>query len=142
MAEASLITPAMQGAVGTAADPWTITIERGAIVRFAEAIGDGNPAYPDVAPPTFLRSLGLAGSSLPDVASVPRVLDGGSAWRYDEPIRPGDVITATMVLESLKEREGRMGPMLITEYRTEYVNQRGELAVTQHTTTIRMRATK
>ena len=140
MAEASLITPAMQRAVGTAGEPRTATIERGAILRFAEAIGDPNPAYPDVAPPTFLRSLPVPTASFPDVDTVPRLLDGGSAWTYNTPIRPGDAITVTTVLGSLKEREGRMGAMLIAEHQIEYRNQRGELAATQHTTHIRMKA--
>jgi acyl dehydratase len=141
MTESSIVTPAMLRGVGFAGEPRTVAIERGAIVRFAAAIGDPNPAYPDVAPPTFLRSVGLAVPPLPDAESVPRVLDGASEWTYEAPVRPGDTITFSTVLDSLKEREGRMGAMLIVDYRTEYVNQRGELAATQHNTVIRMRPT-
>lgn len=140
MPDSSIITPAMRQAIGTTGTPRSVTIERGAIVRFAKAIGDPNPAYPDIAPPTFLRSVGLAVPPLPDAASVPRVLDGGSEWTYGAPIRPGDTITITTAIESLKEREGRMGTMLICDYRTAYVNQDGVAAATQHNTVIRMRA--
>jgi hypothetical protein len=131
----------MQSAVGTSGDAQTHTVERGAIVRFAEAIGDANVAYPAVAPPTFLRSLGRAVPPLPNEGSVPRALDGGSTWSYGPPVIPGDSITVQTTLDSVKEREGRMGAMLITDYSTTYINQRGELVATQTNTVIRMAAT-
>ena len=134
----SVITPAMRHAVGRAGEPRTTAIERGAIARFAEAIGDPNPAYPDVAPPTFLRSVGRAVPDLPGGDALPRVLDGGSAWTYHAAVQPGDTITVVTKLEALAEREGRMGSMLIATYLSEYTNQRGELAATQRNTAIRM----
>ncbi|MEE8517822.1 MAG: MaoC family dehydratase N-terminal domain-containing protein, partial [Dehalococcoidia bacterium] len=93
----SLITPAMREAVGRTGEARTATVERGAIARFAEAIGDDNPAYPDVAPPTFLRSVGLATPDMPDGDSLPRVLDGGSEWTFSTAVRPGDVISFSTV---------------------------------------------
>lgn len=136
----SILTPAMQAAVGADGEPQSALVERGAIERFAAAIGDPNPVYPDVAPPTFLRSVGRAIPPLPDGESAPRALDGGSEWTYGEPVRPDDVITSVATMESLVEREGRMGPMLIATYLTRYENQRGELAATQRNTIIRMPA--
>ncbi len=136
----AILTPAMQDAVGRDGEPRTALIERGAIQRFAAAIGDDNPAYPDVAPPTFLRSVGLAIPPLPYSGAVPRALDGGSEWTYGEPVRPGDAITFVTQMETLIEREGRMGAMLISTYLTRYTNQRGELAATQRNTVIRMPA--
>ncbi len=133
-----IITPAMREAVGRAGAPRTTAIERGAIARFAEAIGDPNHAYPDVAPPTFLRSLGRAVPDLPGAEALPRVLDGGSEWTYHVPVRPGDEITAVTTLEALAEREGRLGTMLIATYATDYTNQHGELVATQRSTAIRM----
>lgn len=141
MTNNQLISPAMEAVIGQAGEARTAAVERGAIVRFAEAIGDANPAYPDVAPPTFLRSVGLAIPTLPDQDKVPRVLDGGSEWTYGVPVRPGDTISFATVLESLTERSGRMGAMLIATYRTEYTNQSGELAATQRNTIIRMEPT-
>ena len=134
----SIITAAMRRAVGKSGEPRTAAIERGAVERFAQAIGDGNPAYPDVAPPTFLRSVARAVPDLPGGDTLPRLLDGGSAWTYHVPVRPGDTITIATKLESLAESEGRMGPMLIATYLTDYTNQRGELAATQRNTVIRM----
>ena len=67
-----ILPPAMQSAVGTSGEEQTHTVERGAIQRFVEAIGEANPAYPGVAPPTFLRSLGRAIPPLPDGDAAPR----------------------------------------------------------------------
>ena len=134
----SVITPAMREAVGQAGEPRSVVVERGAIVRFAEAIGDPNPAYPDVAPPTFLRSAGRAVPDLPGGEALPRALDGGSEWAYHAPVRPGDIVTVVTRLEDLVEREGRLGTMVIATYVTDYTNQRGELAATQRNTSIRM----
>lgn len=135
-----ILTPAMQSAVGTSGEEQTRTVERGAIQRFVEAIGEANSAYPDVAPPTFLRSLGRAIPSLPDGDAAPRVLDGGSGWTYGPPVKPGDTITIQTMLESLKERKGTLGAMLIADYTTTYVNQRDETVATQTNTVIRMAA--
>ena len=136
----SIITPAMQAVVGIRGEAQQAAVERGAVERFARAIGDENPLFPDIAPPTFLRSLGRAIPTLPDGESVPRALDGGSEWTYGAPVRAGDTITFSTQLEQLIEREGRMGPMLLATYLTEYVNQNGEVAATQRNTTIRMPA--
>ena len=135
-----IITPTMREALGRAGAPTTAAVERGAIARFAEAIGDPNPAYPDVAPPTFLRSLGGAVPDLPGAEALPRVLDGGSEWTYHAAVKPGDVITAVTTLEALAERQGRLGTMLIATYATGYTNQRGELVATQRSTAIHMRS--
>jgi hypothetical protein len=138
MTTPSILTSAMEAAVGSVGERQVAMIERGAIVRFAEAIGDTNPAYPDVAPPTFLRSLGRAVPDLPDADSVPRALDGGSEWTYGSPVRPGDTVTIATTLDSIKERAGKMGPMLIADYVTTYQNQRDETVATQRNTVIRM----
>ena len=65
------------------------------------------------------------------------MLDGGSAWEYFQPVRPGDRITAVARLESLTEREGRLGRMLFAVYVIEYTNQSGAPVATQRNTLIR-----
>ena len=50
------ITPEIRALVGRKHGPYRVRVEQGAIEKFADAIGDDNPAYrgPDaVAPPTF-----------------------------------------------------------------------------------------
>ena len=137
--------------IGKVGEPRTYEVERGAIRRFAEAIGDPNPLYNDeqaaragrhggmIGTPTFCRSMG---SPIPDVR-IPtlgesfRGLDGGSDWEYFKPIRPGDRVTVQTRLVDLRESEGRLGPMVFTTIETSYTNQFGELCATQRSTGIR-----
>ena len=149
MTQDSLITPAMQQAIGHVVSTEVADVERGAIRRFAEAIEDPNPLYTDasaahasgyrdvIAPSTFFRSLRTATPAMPDEDAVPRLLDGGSAWEYFEPVCAGDRITLVTTMESLTERAGRLGKMLFIVYTTEYTNQDGKPVAVQRNTIIR-----
>lgn len=138
-----------RAAIGLESDPKTIEVEKGAIIKFAEAIGDENPVYNDeeaarasrygglIAPPTFLRSAVSARPELPFEVPFERLLDGGSDWEYFEPVRPGDRITAVSRIEDINERNGRIGLMLISTIIITYTNQFGQVVATQTNTSIR-----
>jgi acyl dehydratase len=143
------VTEEAKKQIGKVSEARTYEVERGAIRRFAEAIGDDNPLFNDdlaarksrfggmIAPPTFCRSLG---SAIPDVKiDMPtfRGLDGGSDWEYLAPIRSGDRITVQSKLVDLRENEGRLGIMVFTTVETTYTNQFGEVCVIQRSTGIR-----
>jgi len=146
----SVLTPEMrEQAIGTETEPLTMEVEPGAIIKFAQAIGDENPLWNDpaaarktrygglIAPPTFLRNLRLERPELPFDSSFSRVLDGGSDWEYFQPVRPGDRITAISRLTDLQERPGRMGVMIFLTSLITYRNQFDEVVATQTTTSIR-----
>ena len=115
----SVITQEMRDAIGVESDPVVNEVERGAIIKFAQAIGDESPIYNDeeaaretryggiVAPPTFLRSMRVGSNKVTVQSPYPANLDGGSEWEYFEPIRPGDLITVTQYLADVHERHGR-----------------------------------
>ena len=136
----------LKKAIGTESEPCVNDIERGAIRRFAEAIGDANPLYQDeaaakhsryggiIAPPTFLRSLRVNPSLVE--RPRPRLLDGGSEWEYFHPVRAGDSITVTQRLVDVFERAGRLGTMVFMVWELRYVDQLGQLAATQKATFI------
>ena len=148
----SVITKEMKDAIGVESDPVVYQIEEGAILRFAEAIGDTNPIFNDknaasktkyggiVAPPTFLRSIAHVKAPEPKVqvkSPYPANVDGGSEWEYFEPIKVGDTITATSYLADINERKGgKFGSMLIMVRETKYMNQHGTVAALQRTTGI------
>ena len=127
--------------VGMAGPVVTMTVEPGAIRRFAEAIGDPNPLYVDeeyarqtrwggiVAPPTFLCTL-LAPLPLPPVKFGTMGLNGGNKFELFRPVRPGDVIAAQARLAEVRAVEGRSGGMLITEREIGYTNQAGDAVAT------------
>ena len=124
-------------------------VEKGAIVKFAEAIGDDNPLWTDeiiarkgkygglIAPPTFLRSIRIDRPELPFDLPFTRLLDGGSDWEYFQPVRVGDQITAKSEITDLQERAGRMGLMIIMTNLITYINQFQEVVATQTNTSIR-----
>ncbi len=136
-------------AIGSESKPVTLEVEKGAISRFAEAIGDDNPLYNDeaaarkthygglIAPPTFLRSMRAVRPELNFEIPFDRVLDGGSDWEYFQPVRAGDRITALAKITDIMERTGRLGLMIFITTVITYTNQFDEIAATQTNTSIR-----
>ena len=146
----SFLTEEMrQQAIGLESPPVTIEVEKGAIIKFAQAIGDDNPLWNDevaarksrhgglIAPPTFLRSAGTVRPQLPFELPFHRLLDGGSDWEYFEPVRPGDRITSVARITDIRERSGRLGAMVIMTSVVIYRNQFGQVVATQTSTSIR-----
>lgn len=144
----SIITNKMRAVIGVESVPVNQEIEKGAIIRFAQAIGDTNPLFTDeaaarksrygglIAPPTFLRSV-IAGPPTVDFEQPYSAgLDGGSEWEYFEPVRPGDRITHTVRITDLFEREGRLGNMLFVISEGRFVNQFGALVALERNTGI------
>ena len=143
------VTDEAKKQIGKVSEARTYDVERGAIRRFAEAIGDPNPLFNSdrearksrfggmIAPPTFCRSMGAA---IPDIKlDMPtfRGLDGGSEWEYVEPIRPGDRISVVSKIADIRESAGRLGPMVFITVETSYTNQFNQLCALQRSTVIR-----
>jgi len=146
-----IVTDETRKQIGKTGEIRTYDVERGAIRRFAEAIGDPNPLFNDdrearktrfgamIAPPTFCRSMGspVPDLELPGMGKEFRGLDGGSDWEYFHPIRVGDRISVQTRLADLRESEGRLGSMVFITMETTYTNQFGEVCATQRSTAIR-----
>ena len=126
-----------------ASEPLTHEVERGAIVRFADAIADPNPLYRGgaharhsgyggiIAPPTFLRTLRPGPPKVQWQSPLHNLLDGGSEWQHLEPVHAGDRITVVETLIDVKERTGRLGPMIMLTRELTYTNQLDQLVATQ-----------
>ncbi len=140
--------------VGKSGETVIMEVERGAIKKFADAVGDRNPLYWDdeygrnsryhstIAPPAFFgwptqweAGVGLVGSAKiqADIMSTlvaegyPRVLDGGIEFEFFRPVRPGDVLAMTPRIAGVSEREGKAGKMFIVNVEISYINQNGDL---------------
>ena len=138
----------MRSHIGVESQPVAYDIEKGAVAKFARAIGDPNPLYTDeiaarnsrfgglIAPPTFLRSLlpGRYTTAFPDPYSF--VLDAGSDYRFLAAVRVGERVAVTRRIVDMFEKQGKLGPMLFLVQEVRYENQLGELVATQKTTTI------
>lgn len=140
--------------VGFESEPVVKKIEKRAITRFANAIGDPNPLFTNeilarngpfgglIASPTFLRS--VIPNPLPIRIDYPytAVLDGGSEWEYFEPVRPGDLITHFVKIVDVYKRDGRLGNMLFVIREGHYVNQFETLVVLERSTGIYYKPTE
>lgn len=121
-------------------DPRPVVIRDVDILRFAEAIGARPRTDRDgrlLAPPLFLPPfapgdpIGHDGRRRPvsdgcgDDALAYRLMAGCDVV-FSAPIRAGDEITATSTLESVVEKQGRSGPLLLVTTTTSYRDQVGQ----------------
>lgn len=129
--------------------PDTYEVSREMIRTFADAIGDANPAYRDpaaaralghpdvVAPPTFLTVLGfrLGVGPVADPGlglNYAMVVHGEQRYVHHRPVRPGDVLTATSVVEEIRDA-GRNELLTI---RQEIRTAQGEQVATAYNTIV------
>jgi len=144
----SVVTAEMRSLIGSETEPVTYDIEPGAIRKFARAIGDPSPIFVDeaaaraagyggvVAPPTFLRLLVPGPETRPFPEPFQRVLDGGSTYRFDQPLIAGERVTVVSKLIDVFEKQGRLGTMLFKVREIRYVDQTGSVAAVQRSTII------
>jgi acyl dehydratase len=138
-------------------------VEKGAIRRFADAVGDPNPLFRDeehargspyggiIAPPGFFgwplrQQMGsplvvefpmeLMGPLSQSGYAVATALDGGMEYDFFQPVRAGDTLAASTVVKDLRERTGKMGKMAFIVLETTYLNQHGTLVARARATTI------
>ena len=135
--------------IGVDSESATDDVEKGAIRKFAEAIGDDNPIYLDeeyckekgfdsvLVPPTFLTTF-RASPVLDIKMDFGKVgLHGGQAYEFFKPIKASDMITYSNKVTEVFERDGRSGKMVFTIVETTFTNQDGEKVATAKSTGIR-----
>ena len=129
MAEGSLNIDELKGKIGLEWEPQVYEIEGGMIRRFVRAIDDPNPRWQDIAPPTFVWTIGFEKfqQQVSALAAFVNVLNGGTELECYQPVRPGDRVTAVTKIAGVRERRGKMGKMLFMTLDTTYKNQRQEL---------------
>ncbi|KEO82619.1 MaoC family dehydratase N-terminal domain-containing protein [Tumebacillus flagellatus] len=118
--------------VGQSSTPVANDVERGAIRKFAEAIGDPNPLYRTgdasgrvVAPPTFSLTLDhgkLEGFDL----KTDGLIHGEQEFNYGKPMYAGDVISSSMKVTDVYEKTGKSGKMTFVTLEQTGINQHGE----------------
>jgi acyl dehydratase len=97
-------------------------VERGAVKKFAESIGDLHPIYFDeetgrlsryksnIAPPTFPRVFDygeIEGLNLPPKG----LIHGEQTYHYERPLLVGEEIRCYSVVENYAEKKGSQGTM-------------------------------
>lgn len=121
--------------------PARTEVERGAIRRFAQALGETDPVffdvaaaraagYPDLlAPPTFAVTLAsgpIPGLQMPSAGNI----HGEQEFSYRRPIYAGDKIDVVRSLIDTKEREGRTGRMRLVTFESRATDEGSELVFT------------
>jgi acyl dehydratase len=119
-----------------------LTLERGRLRFFAQAIGEADPVYTDVdaaraagypdlpAPPTFLFAAELdsgTAMSLVEQLGIPlrNLLHGEQGFTYHRPACAGDTVTVRSRVQDIYEKKG--GALEFVIKTSEARNQRGEL---------------
>ena len=144
--------------IGKTDKPYLMEVEKGAIKRYAEAIGDPNPIYHDeeyartskhgtiICPHGFF---GWPVKSRPHLSGVrkelleatmkagyKRLLDGGSEFDFLLPVRAGDTLAASGKIADVYEREGKAGKLIFAVTETTYINQNGDRVANVRSTLI------
>lgn len=145
----SIVTADMQQMIGREVDEGVAEVTTTSCRLFARAVGHTDPIFYDeaaarargyrgiVAPPGYLGTP-VAHPGPRSMIAVPvpiaelripykRILDGGTAYEYFEPVVAGDTITSRSKITRYEERLGSIGPMLITYHETAYTRQDGAL---------------
>jgi acyl dehydratase len=110
--------------IGSSVAPFAVEVEKGAIRRFAEAIGESAEIYFDEA---FARSLGYEGivapPTFPTTFRPPskaawirgldegRILAGEQGFRYRRPILAGDQLQCELRLTEVQDKRSSKGNM-------------------------------
>ncbi|MDX6214815.1 MAG: hypothetical protein QOG99_399 [Frankiales bacterium] len=157
----TLPVPSAPPVPGTPLPPAVLVMERGPVTRFAEAVRDSSasqvsPADVDgiAVPPTFLFAASHWGM-FPEIQPTPpdgartlldlvtslradggMVLHGEQEFAYEAPIRVGDVLHVTGVVEDVVHKPGKDGRagLTVMTVRTEYRSEDGDLLVTARAT--------
>ncbi len=143
-----MIPEEMKQCIGMVDPPTVYDVEKGAIRRYAEAVGDDNPLYRDdeyaakskygsiIAPPGFF---GWAVSTSPMGGAIGkaitaalnagffRILDAGKSYEFFLPVREGDTLIGSPQIDDIAEKEGKSGSMYIISFKTTYMNQNGDV---------------
>lgn len=143
--------------IGKIDPPHVREVERGAIRRYADAVGDDNPLYFDeeyasesrygtiIAPPGFFgwsmqsvpSSEGIIGLMTAMInAGYYRILDGGMSYEFFLPVRAGDIVIASPKVKDVTAKEGKSGTMMVCDFETTYLNQNGDLVAKAYQTLI------
>lgn len=126
--------------IGQYSEPFSVDIEKGAIRKFAQAIGDDNPLYVNeqaardagydavLAPATFPASF-VPPRDPPWFAPLDRrrLVAGSMAYEYERPITAGMRLTCRILFAGVEDKSGSKGRMELLRQDMEGRDEQGRL---------------
>lgn len=123
--------------IGLETPPFNVEVEKGAIRKLVEAIGDANPLFSDeqfaqksrfegfIAPPTFPTTFR---GERPDVKldRTKPPLFARQEYEYFKALRIGDKLTCQTRVVDTYEKESRKGPLKFVVYEMTGIDENGE----------------
>ena len=133
----SLITPAMQAAIGQESEPSTLRITRALVERLMDAVEDDDPrlrsalngADPQAEVPPYVINADRIGGGPQTVPDLPNFgLLAADELEVLGPVRLGDTLTAVQRVADIQERiGGRVGQSIFVQHETRFTNQDGDV---------------
>ncbi|MET0183071.1 MAG: MaoC family dehydratase N-terminal domain-containing protein [Caulobacterales bacterium] len=139
--EIDAILERLRGRIGREGPPISKTVEQGALIKFAKAIGETNPLYLDVdyakasrfgviiAPPTYVSTF-VQLALTPDLFDLnlplKRFLHSDDVVKNYLPIKAGDIITAQARFTDAYTRAGANGPLVFQAVEIALTNENSE----------------
>ncbi|WP_181347061.1 MaoC family dehydratase N-terminal domain-containing protein [Thalassobacillus sp. CUG 92003] len=132
----------LEDCIGKRSTPVKNAVERGAVKKFAEAIGDDHPIFTDeetgresrfgvnIAPPTFPRVFDYG--TIPDL-NLPEkgLIHGEQIYHYERPLRVGEDVYCHAEVKNYYERDGQSGRMAFLQIKRYGNDPAGELIFTE-----------
>lgn len=124
--------------------PLTFEVEKGAIRKLAEAVGDPNPLYTDaeyakkskygsnIAPLLMVTTMGAPELQAALMTKIPvgpkkNGIVKGFDVEFSQPLKAGDEITVSCKIDNISGKESKMGFMINITTVREFTNQKGEV---------------
>jgi acyl dehydratase len=135
-------------AVGRSGPPQVLSVERGHVLRFAEATGDPSPIYRDAvaareagypaipAPPTFAAALRAPDPREGLDIDFTRLLHGEQTLTFQRPLYVGDEIRVQAAIVEAYAKEGKAGVMDFMVVETTGRDADGTLVFTSRSLTV------
>ena len=136
-----------QQLIGQWSTPVENLIEKGAVRKFAQAIGDANPLYVDeayaqgtrygrlLAPPTFSRTFDY-GVVEGLVVPTDGLIHGEQQFHYERPLYVGESFWCSYRIADTYTRSGSLGKMIFLIYEQKGVSANGDTVFTSKSTVI------
>ena len=145
MTQDSILTDEMKAKIGMMTEPVVYEVERGAIRRFARAVGEKNPLYTDeefakttryggvVAPPGFF---GWPAGEEPEAGTLINMLNSplktilnmGNDAEFYRPIRPGDTLVCYQKVADIQDKSKGDKKRLFVVIELTFKNQHDQVA--------------